>query len=120
MAEQIVEFKLPQKISTNAIYAGVHWAVRDKHKDLYLWAFLEVASKIKPVNACDLEFQFEFKSKPLDVDNCSYMVKLCIDCLRHYKKIKDDTPQYVKSLKISSTKGKEDKVTIIVGDLQKS
>lgn len=111
---QIIEFKLPQKISTNLIYGGVHWTTRAKHKDLFIWAFLEVASKIKPVDNCCLEFEFEFKSKPLDCDNCSYMAKLLIDCLRHYGKIKDDTPDYVKSIKITSRKGKKDSVKIIV------
>ena len=111
---QIVELNLPQKISTNLIYGGVHWTTRAKHKDLFVWAFLQVASKIQPVDNCCLEFEFEFKSKPLDCDNCSYMAKLLIDCLRHYGKIKDDTPDYVKSIKITSRKGKKDSVKIIV------
>ena len=114
MVKQVIEFNLPQKLSTNNIYEGVHWATRKKHKDIFRWAFIEVASKIKPVDNCCLEFEFEFKSKPLDCDNCSYMAKLLIDCLRHYNKIEDDTPEYIKSIKISSAKGKADKVKIIV------
>lgn len=112
MVEQVVEFELPEKLSTNKIYEGVHWAIRKKHKDLFLWAFVGVASKIKPVDSCDIEFEFGFKSKPLDCDNCSYMTKLLIDCLRHYGKLKDDTPEYVKSIKISSRKADKDKVLI--------
>ena len=112
MVEQVVEFELPEKLSTNKIYEGVHWTVRKKHKDLFLWCFVGVASKIKPVDNCDLEFEFGFKSKPLDCDNCSYMAKLLIDCLRHFNKITDDTPQYVKSVKISSQKSDKDKVKI--------
>ena len=114
MVKQVVDFILPEKLSTNNIYAGVHWSVRKKHKDLFIWGFIEIASKIKPVDKCDLEFEFEFKSKPLDCDNCSYMVKLLIDCLRHYGKIKDDTLDYVGSIKITSRKGVVDKVKIIV------
>ena len=114
MVKQVIEFNLPQKLSTNNIYEGVHWATRKKHKDLFLWGFLEVASKIKPVDNCCLEFEFEFKQRPLDCDNCSYMVKLLIDCLRHYGKIEDDTPEFIRSIKISSTKCKADKVKIIV------
>lgn len=112
MAEQVVELELPDKLSTNKIYEGVHWATRKKHKDLFLWSFVTVASKIKPVDSCDIEFEFGFKSKPLDCDNCSYSVKLIIDCLRHYGKLKDDTPEYVKSIKISSRKADKDKVLI--------
>lgn len=109
-----VEFLLPKKISTNAIYSGVHWTTRAKHKDMFVWAFIEVASKIPQMNSCDIEFNYEFKSRPLDCDNCVYMVKLIIDCLRHYRKIKDDTPDIVKSIKISSKKGVEDKVVISI------
>lgn len=111
---QVIEVKLPQKISTNLIYGGVHWVTRKKHKDLFVWSFLEVASKIRPVESCNIEFEFEFKSKPLDCDNCSYMAKLYIDCLRHYGKLKDDTPKYLKSIKITSKKGNSDKVKIIL------
>lgn len=114
MEKQIVELDLPKKISTNLIYSGVHWRERMKHKDLYIWSFLQVASEIKPVDNCCLEFEFTFKSKPLDCDNCSYMAKLLIDCLRHCQKIKDDTPEYIKSIKITSCKGKKDSVKIIV------
>ena len=116
MAEQIIEFDLPEKLSTNKIYEGVHWSERKKHKDLFLWSFVGIASKIKPVQSCDLEFEFGFKSKPLDVDNCSYMTKILIDCLRHYRKIPDDTPDFVYSIKISSKKSNKNNVVIkIIG-----
>ena len=110
--QQVVELDLPEKLSTNKIYEGVHWAVRKQHKDLFLWAFVGVASKIHPVESCDLEFEFEFTSKPLDCDNCSYMTKLLIDCLRHFNKIKDDTPEYIRSVKITSRKGSKNRVII--------
>ena len=112
MVEQVVELELPEKLSTNKIYEGVHWAIRKKHKDLFLWAFIGVASKIKPVDNCDIEFEFGFKSKPLDCDNCSYMAKLLIDCLRHYNKLPDDTPEYLKSIKITSRKDSKNRVII--------
>ena len=107
-----VEFLLPKKISTNAIYSGVHWTTRAKHKDMFIWAFIEVASKIPQINSCDIEFNYEFKSRPLDCDNCVYMSKLIIDCLRHYRKIIDDTPDVVRSIKITSQKSSQNKVVI--------
>lgn len=110
----IVSMKIPKKISTNKIYEGVHWSQRAKDKDLFLWEFLTIAGKIPTINACELTFDYEFKSRPLDCDNCSYMSKLLIDCLRHYNKIKDDTPDYVKSIKITSKKGDEDNVRITI------
>ena len=116
MAQQVIDFILPAKLSTNNIYAGTHWSVRKKHKDLFLWGFIEVASKIKPVDKCNLEFEFQFRSKPLDCDNCSYMVKLLIDCLRHYGKIKDDTLDYVESIKITSKKSNKNNVLIKISE----
>ena len=109
-----VELELPKKISTNKIYEGVHWAKRAQDKDLFLLAFTTIASKIPEIESCDLTFDYEFKSRPLDCDNCSYMSKLLIDCLRHYNKIKDDTPDYVKSIKITSKKGDVDNVKITI------
>lgn len=109
-----IEVKLPQKISANSIYSGSHWGKRAKAKDIYLWSFLPIASKIPAMESCDLEFDFEFKSRALDCDNCFLMVKLLIDCMRHYNKIKDDTPEIVKSIKVSSRKGTEDKVNILI------
>ena len=109
-----VEIELPKKISTNKIYGGVHWALRAKDKDLFVWSMLGAAKDIPVVESCDLEFHYEFKQRPLDCDNCSYMTKLFIDCLRHYGKIKDDTPQVVKSIKITSRKGDVDKVKILI------
>ena len=110
----IISMKIPKKISTNKIYEGVHWSQRAKDKDLFLWEFLTIASKIPEIESCDLTFDYEFKSRPLDCDNCSYMTKLIIDCLRHYHKIKDDTPDIVKSIKITSKKGDVDKVKILI------
>lgn len=107
-----VEFLLPKKISTNKIYSGCHWMQRKKDKDLFVWSFLTIASKTPNFDVCELEFNFYFKSRPYDCDNCSYLAKLLIDCLRHYHKIKDDTPDIVKSIKITSSKGKDDKVII--------
>ena len=112
MAEQVIEFDIPKKISTNTIYSGVHWATRQHHKDLYIKSFFVIARQITAIAECDLEFDFYFKSKPLDVDNCSYMTKLIIDCLRHFGKIRDDTPNYIHSIKISSKKSSKDKVLI--------
>lgn len=109
-----IEIDLPKKISTNKIYGGVHWASRAKDKDLFIWNFVGVASQIPVIDSCDLEFEFEFNQRPLDCDNCSYMVKLLIDCLRHYGKLKDDTPNIVRSIKISSRKGPVDKVNILI------
>lgn len=110
----VVDLSIPQKISTNTIYSGVHWATRARHKDLFIWGFLPVVKDIPVIESCNLTFEYEFKQRPLDCDNCSYMTKLLIDCLRHYGRLKDDTPNIVKSIKITSKKGNEDKVKILI------
>ena len=112
MVEQVIEFELPLKISTNKIYSGVHWSTRQKHKNIYHWDLIAFKSQIKPIKSCDLEFEFNFKSKPLDCDNCGYMAKLIIDTLRYYDKIPDDSPEYVKSIKISSKKSNKNNVLL--------
>lgn len=112
MVEQVVEFDLPLKISTNEIYAGKHWTIRRDHKNTYLRDLITLKNQIKPVISCDLEFEFNFKSKPLDCDNCGYMAKLIIDTLRYYGKIPDDSPKYIKSIKISSKKSNKNNVLL--------
>ena len=116
MEKQIIEFDLPIKVSTNAFYSGTHWASRKKYKDILAWGMLPVIAKILPIKKCFMEFEFEFKSKPLDCDNCGILVKLIIDNLRHHNKIKDDTPDYIESIKITSRKGLKDSVRIIIVD----
>lgn len=116
MVEQVIEFELPIKVSANAIYSGVHWAIRQKHKNIYRWSLIALKSQIKPVNECDIEMEFNFKSKPLDCDNCFYSVKLCLDSLRYYGIIPDDSPKYVKSIKVSSKKSNKNNVLLkIIG-----
>lgn len=114
---QVLEVDIPKKLSTNSIYAGIHWSERKKHKDLFLWSMIGM-KKLNYVNKCELEFDFEFKGKPLDASNCSYLVKLCEDCLVHYKIIPDDNYNIVKSIKMTSNKGKQDKVKITIKEIK--
>ncbi len=112
---QTINIKLPFKVSTNAIYAGTHWTKRKKYKDMMLWAFIGYSKQLKQVDSCKLKFVFKFAKKPLDIDNCGYMIKLIIDALCHYKIIKDDTPDIVTEITINSTKNNNnsDEVEII-------
>lgn len=112
---QEFSFELPIKVSTNVIYSGIHWTKRAKHKDMFLNAMLPIVSQIKPIiGKCRIEYDYEFQRNALDSSNCSYMSKIIEDCLRHYKKLTDDTVEYVTSTKLISRKNKSspNKVTV--------
>jgi hypothetical protein len=109
-----IQFPLPEKVSTNKIYAGQHWTKRKKLADLYhnsLLPFRKLKAKDYPVN---INYIFTFKSKPLDTTNCSYMVKLIEDGLVKNEILIDDSPEYVSFTGIYSQKGEEDLVEIII------
>ena len=105
---QSVTIPLPYKVSTNAIYAGAHWRIRAKYKDMMRWAMLLSIAKLKPVTSCSMRFEFFFKKKPLDCSNCSFMAKMIEDCLVEHKIIADDSPQYVTSITLTSSRGNDE------------
>ena len=97
------------KVSTNEIYAGVHWRKRRKIKQDYL---LVTRSKIRSIpkieGKVNLSFSFYFKSRPLDSSNCSFMAKMIEDCLVGNGILKDDSIKHVGKISIESYKGTED------------
>lgn len=109
-----IHIPLPEKVSTNAIYAGLHWSKRKKLADLYHASLIEYRNK--PINKypVDVTYIFRFKGRLLDCDNCSYMAKLLKDGLRHWKIIEDDTPEFVQSVTLLSQKGSKDEVEILI------
>ena len=110
------EFDLPEKVSTNAIYAGIHWGKKKKLADLYHDYMIQfrktkVPDELYPV---EIAYVFEFKSKPLDTTNCTYMAKLMEDGLVKHGILKGDSPEYVQGTHIYSSKGKRDKVLLMI------
>lgn len=114
--KQTVEIPLPYKISTNRIYAGSHWSERKRLKDLMRWALVPVITSIKPIPKGILTFDFQFKLRPLDCSNCSFMAKMIEDVLVEHHKIIDDTPKCVEKIIISSTKGAKDLCILTLED----
>lgn len=109
----IIELLDLPKISTNKIYAGVHWTGRKHQKDLYLMATKYDMKKIEKIESkVDLEFIFYFKSRVLDSSNCSYMGKLLEDCLVAHGVLQDDTIKYVGKVSYQSFKGDQNKTVI--------
>lgn len=107
----MITVTLPQKVSTNAIYGGMHWAKRKKLADLFHESLIEYRN-VRFKTPAHLTFTFSFKGRLLDVGNCSFMEKMLTDALVHWKIIPDDTPEYVASIKIQVLKGNKDMVVI--------
>lgn len=102
---------LPQKVSTNAIYSGMHWTKRKKIADVYHRALLPHRTK-RAMLPAHLLFTFTFKSRQLDCSNCSMMVKMLEDGMVQHKILPGDTPKYVNAITIRVRKGNEDSVRI--------
>lgn len=104
---KIILTNLP-KVSLNLFYAGVHWTKRKKLKDKYK---LLIKSQFKQVLSKDKTYQvqyiFNFKTRPLDASNCVAMVKLIEDVI-----FEDDNYKIVESINIKSRKAKFDSVEI--------
>ena len=98
------------KVSLNVWYSSKHWSFRKKLKDNYT---LIVKSQFKEVlpasNSYDTEYHFTFKSRPLDASNCVAMVKMIEDII-----FESDGYKVIKSILITSSKGAEDKVEVLI------
>jgi len=106
---QIILRDLP-KISLNEWYSGNHWSKRKRIKDIYK---LIVKNQFKYVfpkdKAYEVEYQFNFKNRPLDATNTIAMIKMIEDIL-----FEDDKWDIVRQLTISSRKSESDFVKIII------
>jgi len=96
------------KVSLNQFYAGIHWTKRKAYKDAYK---LLIASQTKEIFTapCRVMYRFTFKNNALDCSNCIGMVKMIEDCL-----FPNDSYKIVKSMMITSERGKRDSVEITV------
>ena len=80
--------------------------LKDKYKLLIKSQFKQVLSKDKTY---EVEYTFNFKTRPLDASNCVAMVKLIEDVI-----FEDDNYKIVESINIKSRKAKFDSVEIEV------
>lgn len=106
----IIILKALPKISLNQWYSGMHWTKRKKIKDNYTLIvksqFKNILPKTKIYNT---EYHFTFKLRPLDASNCVAMVKMIEDII-----FESDGYKIIHSILITSKKGAEDKVEIII------
>lgn len=85
------------KVSTNKIYAGIHWAQRKAAKDGILGYAKIFCRPAKPIQSYPVEirYRFLFSSRTLDTLNCAFMAKMFEDALRHLGILKEDDPAHV-------------------------
>ena len=94
----ILRYDLPKqwKVSTNKIYAWVHYRTRQKIADYFHYLVKEDCKQLKQITKkVNLDFEFYFKSRYLDSSNCSFMWKCLEDWLVKNWLLKDDTNQYI-------------------------
>lgn len=109
-----IQTPIPEKVSANAIYAGMHWAKRKKLADLYHSYFIQYRNIKVTEYPVEMSFIFTFKGALLDVSNCSYMIKMIEDALVLNGILQGDTLEFVQSITTIVKKGKKDEVEILI------
>lgn len=111
----IYTIKLPEKISLNRIYAGIHHRVRSAVKEDYHYAVMEAKPK-KYQGSYPIEMHYHFKvgGKPLDITNHAFMVKMIEDGLVERGTIAGDEPHFVSKVSITSERAKKGQEDIVV------
>lgn len=99
---------IPEKVSLNRIYAGVHWRKRAEWKEEYWYAVMEAKiatySGSFPVHA---HYHFILHGKVLDSGNVAFMAKCVEDSLVACGVLPDDGPKYVASMLLTTEKAKK-------------
>lgn len=101
----VITVPVPEKVSLNAIYRGIHFRQRHKHKEHWRWALLTLQPQPYqgeyPV-AC--HYHFRLVGNRYDVSNHAYMMKMAEDALVTQGVIPDDTQRYVAAITITAEK----------------
>lgn len=92
----IIEITIPEKVSTNKIYSGIHFRRRKELADLYHEEVLELKGKLKVAQyPVQIHYDWHFTKKPLDTLNCAFMSKMLEDGLVAIGVLEDDSPEFV-------------------------
>ena len=93
VSDDTIQIILPKPPSLNAYYAGRHFMVRKKHKEVY-WR--HIAAALAPLGKFRLErFSIAVRYNcSYDVDNAICCSKFLADYLRNHGHVPDDTPKY--------------------------
>ena len=114
-----ISFPVPEKVSANRIYSGLHWTKRNKLKDLYHFSLLEFRKLKIEKFPIHIHYIFEWKNNPLDSTNQFFMIKMLEDGMVANGIIPDDSPKYVRATtsevmnSLKTEKNKHDTITIV-------
>ncbi len=93
---KVVVTKVP---SLNAFYASRHWILRKKAKDLHSDEVLAQLYAYDCVQITDVHITCLVNYR-YDVDNSIMAVKFALDAFKKWGAIRDDSPKYVKQIKL--------------------
>lgn len=101
-------------ISWNKIYSSPHWSIRKKLSDEWKWIVKASLMKQKVSReTIDRPVSLDFKAymgRPIDCDNI--WLKGIIDGLREWGILRNDSPQFVKSIAVSVIKDKNERIEV--------
>ncbi len=117
----IFEITIPEKVSLNKIYAGMHWRKRQELADLYHGEVLELKGKLKVKNyPVEILYDWHFTKNPLDTLNCAFMSKMIEDGLVKVGVLEEDSTLFVRRSILESQKSdryKHDTVVITISSV---
>jgi hypothetical protein len=117
----IIEITIPEKVSLNKIYAGMHFRKRKELADLYHEEVLELKGKLKVKNyPVQILYDWHFVKNPLDTLNCAFMSKMIEDGLVAVGVLENDDTKFVRRSILESKKSdkyKNDTVVITISSL---
>ena len=107
---------VPEKVSLNKIYAGVHFRTRSKHKDMYRLAVM-CAPTVRPYEGTypvKMHYHFRIQGSRLDISNHAYMLKMVEDGLVQCGVIPGDEQKYVAEISMTAEKADFDEVDVTI------
>lgn len=109
-------FKIPKKISTNKIYAWIHFWERQKIVKIFSKEMKKVIEERRKqigyifITPIKIEMDFYFNFKPLDISNTSFMFKIIEDSLVKNWLLPNDNPYNVNEIIIRSKKNENNPI----------
>lgn len=111
---------IPEKVSLNKIYAGIHFSQRSRHKNDYYLAVL--SSKPKKYTGpfpVHVRYHFKLSGPSLDISNHAYMQKMVEDGLVACEVLPEDDQKFVSGITITAekiAKGEDMEVVVRLSD----
>lgn len=113
-----ITIPIPEKVSLNRIYAGIHFRERSAHKDEYYLSVLSANPQpyAGPFPAA-FHYHFRLHGSKLDISNHAYMLKMVEDALVACGVIPADDQKYVGRITISAERADQDEVDVTITPL---